>query len=248
MHLQYLKRFYPEFRDKKILDLGCGRGDFLLECHKEGLDIVGIDINPEYIRISEEKLKKNGFKPNIIHGKGEKLSFNDNHFDFVNCVEVLEHTQYPEKVLMECYRVLKNDGQTFITIHNRFGAKDAHYRLWFLNWMPRFFGKTYIRTMKKYKDPGKFLDIQDINKMHYYTYRKFNKIVKQLGFEILDTKKKQLNNPEMILNEKNRKFIVFFKKIKLDFILNLFYYLLSLFYFNTFHFILKKQIPWIPGK
>jgi len=237
MHLDFLKRFYPDFKDKKILELGCGRGDFLLECHKERLDIVGVDVNPEYIKISEEKIKKSGFEPHIILAKGKELPFKDNYFDFINCVEVLEYTRDPEKVLMECYRVLKSNGQIFITIHNRFGARDAHYRLWFLNWMPRFLGKIYIGVMKRRKDPEKFLDIQNIDKMHYYTYPKFKRMVENISFEINDLKKNQIYNPGLILNTKSKAIATIFKRARLSFIL----YTMYTFFNNSFHFILKKK-------
>jgi len=241
MHLEFLKRFYPDFEGKKILELGCGRGDFLLECHKEGLDVVGIDINPEYIKISEEKIKKNSFRPHIIFAKGEKLPFENNYFDFVNCVEVLEHTDDPEKVLSEIYRVLDNDGQAFVTVHNRFGAKDAHYKLWFLNWMPRFLGKIYIKVMKKYKDPKMFLDVQSIEKMNYYTYSGFKRISAKTGFSVQDSKENQIYNPELILNRKIKKFLIFTKKIKVNLLVDALYSILNKFYFNTFHLILTKK-------
>jgi len=241
MHLDFLKRFYPNFEDKKILELGCGKGDFLLECHKEGLDIVGIDINPEYIKISEEKIKKSGFEPHIILAKGEELPFEDNYFDFVNCVEVLEHTNDPEKVLSEIYRVLSNNGKAFVTIHNRFGARDAHYKLWLLNRMPRFLGKIYIKVMKKYKDPKKFLDTQSIEKMNYYTYSNFERISVKTGFSIQDSKKNQIYNPALILNRKVKKFLIFTKKIKINSLVGALYSVLNKFYFNTFHLILIKR-------
>jgi len=240
MHLQYLKRFYPDFKNKKILDLGCGRGDFLLECHKEKIDVIGIDINPNYIKISKEKIKGNGFEPNIIQGRGEELPFEDNYFDFVNCVDVLEHTQNPQKVLSEIYRVLKKGGRTFITIQNRLSVRDGHYNLLFINWMPRFLGKIYGKSIRGDKNPYHCPDIHELDEMHYYTYFRFKKIAKELGFRIEDTRKNQLNNPDLILNKRFKNFVLVFKKIKLDFIIDLFYSILKNFYFNTFHLILIK--------
>jgi len=241
MHLQYLKRFYPDFKNKKILELGCGKGEFLLECHKENLDVVGVDINPNYIEISKEKIKKSGFEPHIILTKGEKLPFKDNSFDFINCVEVLEHTNDPEQVLKECFRMLKNNGQIYITIHNRLGFKDAHYNLRFLNWMPRFLGEKYIKLKKKNKDKFQFLDKQKISEMHYYTYKKFTNIVTKIGFNIKDTKKIQLQNPEIILNKKFKRIVFLFQRFKISFISDWLYKLLNKLYFNTFHLILIKK-------
>jgi ubiquinone/menaquinone biosynthesis C-methylase UbiE len=231
MHLQYLKRFL-NFENKKILDMGCGIGKFLLECCQENLDIVGIDINPEYLEICEKNFKGTKFKPSLFLAEAENLPFKNNSFDFINCTELLEHVKRPQKVLNEIYRILKTDGFAFITIHNRFGIKDPHYKLWFLNWMPRFLGTIYIKITRRYKNPKNFLDIQTINKMNYFTYLKIKKIIKKTGFNMEDTREIQINNPELIINKKK-----IFKNKRI----NLFIYkLLRIFYFNTFHLILKK--------
>lgn len=241
MHLSFLERFYPNFKGKKILDLGCGRGDFLLECSKRGLDVIGLDVNPKYIKICEEKLKENNFKVNIVDGRGEKIPFPDETFDFINCSEVLEHTDSPLKVLEECYRVLKKDGCIFITVVSRFSIKDAHYKLLFLNWLPRYLGKKYIKLRKKIKYTNQCPDKQEINEMHYYTYSKFKKIAQRLSFKLDDTRKIQFNNPELILDKNIRKYALLFKKIRMNFIPVLLYLFLRFFYFNSFHFLLKKK-------
>ena len=241
MHLQYLKRFYPDFKGKKVLELGCGRGDFLLECHKEGLDIIGVDINSEYIKISEEKIKKSGFEPHIILAKGEELPFKDDYFDFINCAQVLEHTNNPEGVLKECYRILKKDGCLFVTIPNKFSMRDPHYKILFLNWLPKTLKEKYIKIRKVKRNPYRCPDNQNINDMHYYTYFQFKHMVKQNEFFYLDTKKEQLNNPELILNCRFKKIIHFLNRMGLNFIINFAYFFSTIFYLDSFHFLLKKK-------
>ncbi|MBU2564056.1 class I SAM-dependent methyltransferase [Patescibacteria group bacterium] len=240
MHLQYLKRFYPDFKRKKILDLGSGRGDFLLECHKEGIDVIGLEPNSEYIKLAEEKLYNYNFKTKIIKGSGENIPFNDNYFDFINCTEVLEHVNEPSIVLKECYRVLNEGGSLFITVHNRFGLMESHYGILFLNWMPRFLGRLYIRFRKKERNTNKHFDKQKINEMHYYIYSNFKKEANNIGFKIFDARFEQINNPKLILNKKFKKIVIFFRNIKMFWLLKLLYFFLRFAYFNTFHLVLKK--------
>jgi len=237
MHLQYLKRFYPDFKDKKILDLGCGRGDFLLECYKEELNVVGIDINLEYIKISEEKLRKNGFKPNIIHGKGENLPFENNYFDFINCVEVLEHTKNPKSILEECYRVLKNDAKIFLTTHNKTSIKDSHFPgIYFTKWLPRGLAKKMIKLI------GSKNDASVIDQLYYFNYSEFKKMVKKIGFKISDLRLAQINNPELIYNNEIKNILLFLKKNRLKFFSDLVYLFLRRFYFNNCHILLIKNL------
>jgi SAM-dependent methyltransferase len=52
----------------------------------------------------------------IRHEDLEQLSFNDNSFDIVLSNDVLEHVNKPEQAMSEIYRVLKPQGQAFISI------------------------------------------------------------------------------------------------------------------------------------
>ncbi|MEX0650107.1 MAG: class I SAM-dependent methyltransferase [Candidatus Andersenbacteria bacterium] len=49
-------------------------------------------------------------------GDIQDMSFEDNSFDTVLCVEVLEHVPYPAKALKEFYRVLRPGGKVIITV------------------------------------------------------------------------------------------------------------------------------------
>jgi O-antigen chain-terminating methyltransferase len=51
-------RFLPYFQEKgkgKILDLGCGRGEFLELCRDNGIETQGIDLNEQMVEICRDK-------------------------------------------------------------------------------------------------------------------------------------------------------------------------------------------------
>lgn len=49
-------QFLPYFKDKgKVLDLGCGRGEFLDLCRDNGIDAQGIDMNEQMVEICRDK-------------------------------------------------------------------------------------------------------------------------------------------------------------------------------------------------
>lgn len=100
----YLSTRYKLPTGCTILDLGCGRGEFLRGFIRCGLNGYGIDqssmaksINPE-AEILEADLEN------------DPLPYNDNFFDVVFTKSVLEHFYYPEKLVMEIYRVVKPRG------------------------------------------------------------------------------------------------------------------------------------------
>lgn len=90
-------------KNKKVLDIGCGWGDFLI---KDPQNFIGVDINEELL----EKARKRGLK--VVNCDVKNLPFSNEEFDGVYCSNIIEHLS-PEdnyKMFKEAERVLKVDG------------------------------------------------------------------------------------------------------------------------------------------
>src|SRR3990167_62047 len=73
-------------KGKKILDVGCGSGVFLLEFIKMGATVVGIDYSQKMLSMAEAELKlykipKNKYK--LILANATNLPLNSKSFDLV---------------------------------------------------------------------------------------------------------------------------------------------------------------------
>ena len=106
----YYRNFYlyPQINRNlkgKVLDVGCGIGDFLK--YRKNNPTIGIDINKSIVAYC----KSQGL--NVISFEDGKIGFDDDSFDGVVLDNVLEHIEDPSMLLYEIRRVLKNDG-TFI--------------------------------------------------------------------------------------------------------------------------------------
>lgn len=122
LHLRLKKLLckIPINKSAKILDVGCGRGDITLYLGKNSKEAIGIDYSREAIDLANS-VKRN-FSSVIqrkVHFKImniKTLSFPDNYFDVVICIDVLEHLykDEAEMALREIKRVLKNDGVLFL--------------------------------------------------------------------------------------------------------------------------------------
>ena len=101
---RYLFLRYKLPKGSKILDLGCGRGEFLGGFIRCGLNGYGVDQSAIAKSICPEA--------EIVQSdlENEPLPYNDNYFDVIYSKSVLEHFYYPEKLVMEIYRVLKPGG------------------------------------------------------------------------------------------------------------------------------------------
>ena len=56
--INFLERFIPDLKNKKMLDLGCGMGGFLVAMKRKGYDIQGLDPNPDYCEITKLRGKR----------------------------------------------------------------------------------------------------------------------------------------------------------------------------------------------
>ena len=98
-----IKRF--KIYSKKILEIGSGRGDFINEFSRAGMDCFATDVSDSAKFYLDKNVK---FSLNNI--LNEKLPYQDNCFDVIYSKSLIEHFQDPEIFFQEAYRVLKKDG------------------------------------------------------------------------------------------------------------------------------------------
>lgn len=95
----------------KLLDLGCGAGDFLSIATQMGWDTYGCDFDPVVI----EKCKNKGFNVRL----GDLTAFDaDERFDVITMNQVIEHVIDPQQVVKDCYRTLNHGGYLWIGTPN----------------------------------------------------------------------------------------------------------------------------------
>jgi SAM-dependent methyltransferase len=105
---------FHTFQMKKgqtFLETGCGRGEFLEEFKKLGLECKGIDLS-EYSgsMCPDVEVKKKVDLENDI------WPFPDNYFDIIYNKSLMEHLRNPDKFLIEARRVLKPRGKIICLI------------------------------------------------------------------------------------------------------------------------------------
>lgn len=221
-HADFCKQFLPP--NGALLDVGSGKGKFLIEMAMLGFRSYGIDANPEYTEVAKKMAKNAGVSIDLAQAQAELLPFNDNYFDFVNCSEVSEHVEDPPKMCQEMFRVLKRGGAGYISFHNRFGIYDYHYHLYLINWLPRSWTEPILRLLGKQKSDSN-VGRQKLITMHYYTYRQVCKLLRQDGFLYEDVRIKKIADKFSYAS---------------PLILMPYKFMLRPFYFNTFHFLIRK--------
>ena len=117
----YLFQSFGLKKGMKMLEPGCGRGEFLNNFKDLGLDVVGVDISLEAANF------KNDLDVRLCDVESEELPFEDNVFDVIYSKSFIEHLHYPERYLEEAYRVLK-PGAIFITLVPDW---ESNYKIYF---------------------------------------------------------------------------------------------------------------------
>jgi len=109
-------------KNVKLLDIGCGSGQFLYEMKQFGIDTYGIEPG---------EFEKEDLNLNIKRTTLKDAKFKDEAFDLITMNHVLEHVDNPSETLLEITRILKKDGMFIIGVPN---TNSLAFRIFKKNW------------------------------------------------------------------------------------------------------------------
>lgn len=146
---------------KKLIDIGCGSGIFIEDLIKRGRDLIihGIDFSDAVIKLNKEYFKKYDKTCQIFTVNNLmkiKTDFKESSFDYVTCMETVEHVDDYEKLISDLGYLCKPNGKVFITIpNNREIIVPEHVNY--------FNSQVFMNIIKKY---GKNIDYSRIRNMN----------------------------------------------------------------------------------
>jgi SAM-dependent methyltransferase len=94
----------------QVLDAGCGSGRTMDELVRYG-EVHGFDLNP----LGAERAKGRGHA-DVRVARVEEIPYDDDSFDLVTCLDVIEHTPDDERSLRELLRVTRPGGWLVVTV------------------------------------------------------------------------------------------------------------------------------------
>lgn len=107
------------------MDFGCGIGNMSanLAASLHHSRVLGLDLNKLGIDIGLKRFRAPNLE--LVHGDALDMQFTG-QFDFVFCIEVLEHVQAQDhdKLIEAAFNVLRPGGLLFLTTPNARGEKD----------------------------------------------------------------------------------------------------------------------------
>ena len=118
------------FSSKDLLDIGSGCGGrtaYYLR-HGSPRSIVGLDISELRASVARRSVDRLCADSRICFavGVGEQLPFRDESFDAILSYDVFEHVRDLNRVLEECYRVLRRGGRLYSLFPPYYGPRAHH--------------------------------------------------------------------------------------------------------------------------
>ena len=96
----------------RLLDAGCGNGQFLSLAQNAGWRITGFDLDPKAVETARSRCS------DVRLGGFETVQQERDLYDAITVSNVIEHVYQPKELLTNCYRLLKAGGYFWIITPN----------------------------------------------------------------------------------------------------------------------------------
>jgi 2-polyprenyl-3-methyl-5-hydroxy-6-metoxy-1,4-benzoquinol methylase len=125
-HIPRLAEF-QRWKDKKVLEIGCGIGTDTIEFAKNGAFVTAVDLSDESMKIAKQRADLYGLAGRIqfYAGSAEQLEnfLPLDQYDLIYSFGVIHHTPHPESVLKQVQRYCAPGGTIKIMVYNRHSWK-----------------------------------------------------------------------------------------------------------------------------
>ncbi len=123
-----VRELYPKDTKMKIFDAGMGFGQYTYFMAKrfQESEILAVDVKDEQVEDCRKFFSKCGYN-NVKFEIADltKIEYKD-RFDFILCVDVMEHIVEDELVFKNFYNALKIGGKVLVNTPSNLGGSDAH--------------------------------------------------------------------------------------------------------------------------
>ena len=112
-----LRELLPDFKDKRVLDLGCGYGWHCIYAMEHGASsVVGVDISHKMLEVAKEKthFPQVEYKCCAI----EDVEFPEESFDVILSSLAFHYVADYEILVKKIYRILKSGGKLVFTVEH----------------------------------------------------------------------------------------------------------------------------------
>lgn len=110
LYLDELRNYVP-LEHARLLEVGCGNGELLMEASRLGFDVVGVEVSPHAAHAANALLGREC----VLSGTLESIDLPERSFDVCVLSDVIEHVADPIGLLSRVRRLLKPAGALLLT-------------------------------------------------------------------------------------------------------------------------------------
>ncbi len=191
--IPYFQKHIPDFHKLSVLEVGCAEGGLLEVFMELGMDVSGIELDPERAAIANQK----NAKLNVMVGDimdAELTKKIGKQFDFVIMREVIEHVPNKYAAFKNLEALTKEEGYLFISFPPKRSPFAGHQQIAksFLKMVP------YLHILPRYilrplaKQFGEKEDYIDEIKLHFSTGMVIDHFETLFALNLFKTIKKDL--------------------------------------------------------
>lgn len=126
--LHLIRDFGGPIRDKRIIDCGCGAGEYVRALGESGARTFGIEFQRS--KLLDSRTEESSRPVTVSAADIQKMPFRDGAFELALVNEVLEHVPDDLRGLREVRRVLKPGGLVIVFSPNRLYPFETHGVYW----------------------------------------------------------------------------------------------------------------------
>jgi SAM-dependent methyltransferase len=121
-HILMFTRF-PQWEDKKVLEIGCGLGTVGINFPFNGADYTGVELSEESLEIAKQRFELYNQSGQFYLGNAEELSsfVPVETYDLIYSFGVIHHSPHPEKIVSEIKKYMNENSVLKIMLY----AKDS---------------------------------------------------------------------------------------------------------------------------
>ena len=126
-----------DYQDKRVLDMGCGAGEYAMWYAMHGArEVVGIDLSEGSLSVARQRRAESDL-PNVAFKSMNILACDlpDNYFDYSYSVGVLHHTGDPVRGFKHLVRVTKPGGVVIVSLYSQYSRRFLRFKQTICKWL-----------------------------------------------------------------------------------------------------------------
>lgn len=119
----HIKTFadFSKWKDKKVLELGCGIGTDSINFARAGANLTVVDLSLKSLEICKKRFEIFGLNARFINANIEEIDkvLQDEKFDLIYSFGVIHHTETPKNVINAIYNLMHSESEVRFMVYSK---------------------------------------------------------------------------------------------------------------------------------